>query len=204
MIEDIAKNTKNNFCSASDHPFEANIKIIEKGNDSINAEFFIESKVNFKVGKYTIDQAYQETCFIEAIGKFIKDVKSKTLEYNDLQIIGVFEGGADTVTKSYVGSYKGELGSPIVIHDAMVNGKNVNRSFHKGEKITNADLALLRAYSVYATFMSLADSNAMKLTNRKVHFKANEYKKDNRSNRFGKIIIKLHRKDKDGELEIIR
>lgn len=205
IIEKIAKNSKGDFCNSTEFPFEAKVKVVEDDqNNGINAEFYIQSKVNFKKGKYTIDQAYQKTCFIEVIGNFIKDVKQQTLEYNSLQITGLFEGGADTVAKSHVGQYKGELGSTVVIDNAIVNGKKVNKSFYQGEKITNADLALLRAYSVYATFISLADSNAMKLTNRKVSFVANEFEKQGTDSRFGKITVKLFREEKKGNLTLLQ
>ena len=71
MIAEIAEGAKGDFCSSSEYPFEANVKILEKGaQNDIEAEFYIDSKVNFKMGKYTIDQAYQKTCFIDVIGTF--------------------------------------------------------------------------------------------------------------------------------------
>lgn len=204
IIAEIAEEAKGDFCSSSKYPFEANVKILERGaQNDIEAEFYIDSKVNFKMGKYTIDQAYQKTCFIDVIGTFLKKVKAQTLEYNELEITGLFEGGADTVIKSYVGKYKGELGSTVVIDKALVNGIEVSKSFHEGKSITNADLALLRAYSVYATFRSLADSNAMNLTKRQVNFIANEYQKRGTGSRFGKIIVKLHRKEKGRNINVV-
>lgn len=169
-----------------------------KGNlyddgETITVDFYLEYKVNFPSGKYVLRDAYKQAGMIDAIDKFVSGIKSMNLEYSDLELTGVFEGGADTfLYDKKIGTYGGEYG-PIFKKGALINGQVKDIQIYKGDQITNSYLAFLRAFGVYKAFEGLSSSNALVLTDKGVEFKANEFEKSGRDYRFGKISVRIHK-----------
>lgn len=172
---------------------------IYDSGDTIIADFYLEQSTYFPKGKYVLRDAYEQAGMIKAINKFITEIKSMDFKHVKLELRGVFEGGSDTfLYNKNIGIYNGEYG-PVIKNDVLVNGEIKDFQVYKGDKVTNSDLAFLRAYGVYKAFEGLASSNALVLTDKGVEFIANEYKKSGREYRFGKISVKIYKIKKDTE-----
>jgi predicted DNA-binding ArsR family transcriptional regulator len=169
------------------------------GGEIITADFYLEHKVNFPSGKYVLRDAYKQAGMIDAINKFVVGIKSMNLEYSELELTGMFEGGADTfLYNKKVGIYNGEYGA-ILKKGVLINGQIKDVQIYKGDKVTNSYLAFLRAFGVYTAFRGLATSSALVLTNKGVEFRANEFEKSGRDYRFGKISVKIYKLAKNTE-----
>jgi hypothetical protein len=183
-------------CNRSDLPFEVKTEQT-KTPEGIAVSFYIESKVNFKPGNYSMKDAYQGACFTQALGKFIQDIKNARLEFSTLDVRAAFEGGADAyVPRNLV--YDGQFDGDVVRDHVLVDGEAKDIRIPAGSKISNADLAFLRAYSVYHHLrQQAADGKAIPLPEGDFSFKANQSGERGAKYRYGSIELTVRRIPKD-------
>ena len=187
----------------SDKPDSSILKteIINQGN-TLNVSFPFESKIFFR------ETSYSDSGMVER-DNFIRKILIFTATINDIckgavrPSVVVFEGSSDTAGKSQstmgdkkVGIYEGEFGE-INEGNIIINGARKSIRLKTNDTLTNEELALMRAYSVYKTFDEELKKRDIYLDKNLVKFIAKETAGYDDKNRYGKVTFKIENPKKE-------
>ena len=121
---------------------------------------------------------------------FVEQLANKGL-LNRVDIVGLFEGGADgSGLGEIVGTYKDQFG-PISNVAAQLNGQERIMNITKGHPLRNIELAFLRAYSLYYGIEKLLIKHGVVAGLQQGIFVANEYSEIGRERRYGRVLLSI-------------
>jgi hypothetical protein len=163
---------------------------VKQKNDALTVSFYFEHKVNFPEGDYLPEKAIHNQQFIQAAALFAASLE-KVYKGTVVPSTVVFEGSSDTILgDKKVGVYQGRFDE--IDENVVINGVKTRIHLKPNSVYTNAELAVLRAISVYTTFKSQLQKYGVNLAQSNIEFIANEHKKYGIENRYGKVIFKIN------------
>lgn len=179
---------------------EVKEKIKAEGYDyeyaSVNAQFSIKpfkEKILFSPNKYLTNHSQMHSAYALAVASYLELIK-KYLSKTGAQVKKIdvqFRGSADGLGHArYVGRYRGECGR--IQERFLMGGADRSVVIRKGDRITNMELAAVRAYCMYYDFMS--KSEKLEITEEDfndISFFASENERIGDAYRFAKIIISI-------------
>lgn len=168
-----------------------NVKFTQLNPQEGAVSFSINTSGNFHPSGYYIADSYQKDCLISSIGFFVREVKKRMDADSFISVDGKFAGMADGSGGIVVGVYKGEFNS-IVRDGVLINGVSKNVVIQPNKKITNEELAFLRAYSLYSAFISLSSSHFFMFKEGDIDFFVDTTKKLGREHRLANVEIRVN------------
>ncbi|MFN3261692.1 MAG: hypothetical protein ACE37J_14140 [Pikeienuella sp.] len=124
----------------------------------LDFEMKLESSVSFDVGEQAFFDDYRRAKVANTAREFVALLANNDIRpFLDITVdfFGSSDGigGDDLLATPYSGAF-----GDIYIEDPIINGANsLPRSFKRGQRISNSDLALIRAYSMFVNFWSLLE-----------------------------------------------
>lgn len=171
FLHELTTKIDNIDCNKSRYGFKAEIGF-EKSNTGNLLKFIIKTKSNFEPAGYFLSDMYQKDCFLKTVNTFVQEVKNFKGVSLTASVDADFYGYADFMgnNKKFY-SYKGEFGENLPI-EVNLNSNDKSMVIIKNQKINNAELATLRAYSLFDSFKRLASNNLLDFSTNRVNFHA--------------------------------
>jgi hypothetical protein len=174
---------------------------ISGDNISVKWDVAFERAQFYSLGKYNAHEVNDAVILTAAVSTFLIELQNRFPAFDDLDIVGEFYGSADGTPITSRLIYSGEYGIIDEKEVALENKYHERLTIMPNQKISNLDLAFLRAYGLYSLFMDFVSPKGL-TRNRFTYIKffAKVMPDPGENYRFGKIIIKFPSETKSNSI----